>query len=207
MRNDPAIASSIVNVMTNGMTMKELILEQTLNLLAESSYSNISMKMIARSCGISEPAIYYHFKNKEALFRVLVFSVLDKARTLILSVAEKNVSLHDTLVIIAQNYLHGLKEFPSFPRAYLALATDPSLKIVIDDLQDEIESIQILFMDLISKELPKGTIREDVDPGIACRMFRGSILAFMMSSIYARSTVIPPPDAIVDTLLYGILKR
>ncbi len=193
--------------MKNGMTMKQLILKQTLELMTESSYSNISMKMIAKSCGISEPAIYYHFKSKEALFRVLVFSVLKKAKRLIVSVAEKNESLHDTLVIIAQNYLHGLEEFPSFPRAYLALATDPTLRIVIDDLQNEIESIQILFMDILSRELLKETIREDVDLGVACRMFRGSILAFMMSSIYSRSTIIPPPETIVDILFHGILKR
>jgi len=173
LRNDPVNTLAGADIVKSGMTMKQLILEQTLNLLADSGYSNVSMNMIAKACGISEPAIYYHFNSKIELFRILVFSVLEKARELIVSAAEKNESLHDTLFIIAQNYLYGLKEFPSFPRAYLALATDPSLKMVIEDLQDEIEDIQVLFMDILSREFLRGTIRTDADLGVACRMFRG----------------------------------
>ena len=206
LRNDPVNTLAGADIVKSGMTMKQLILEQTLNLLADSSYSNVSMNTIAKACGISEPAIYYHFSSKIELFRILVFSVLEKARELIVSAAEKNESLHDTLLIIAQNYLCGLKEFPSFPRTYLALATDPSLRLVIEDLQDEIEDIQVLFMDILSREFQRGTIRTDADLGVACRMFRGSILALMMSSIYDKTTVIPSPEAIVDILLNGLMK-
>jgi len=188
------------------MNMKVLILDRTLGLLSQTNYSDISMKSIARACGISEPAIYYHFKSKNKLFRELVFSVLEEARQLVISAASRNESLRDTLVFIARYYLQDLESSPIFPRAYLALATDPSLKTVIENLQDEIEYIQILFMDIFSRELLDGTIREDADLDVACRMFRGSVLAVMMSSVYARTTLIPSPEAIVDLLLNGLLK-
>ena len=77
---------------------------------------------------------------------------------------------------------------------------------MIENLQDEIENIQILFMDILSRGLLDGTIREDADLDVACRMFRGSVLAVMMSSVYARTTLVPSPEAIVDLLLNGLLK-
>jgi len=188
------------------MNMKVLILDRTLGILSQTNYSDISMKAIAKACGISEPAIYYHFKSKNELFRELVFSVLEEARQLVISAASRNESLRDTLVFIARYYIQNLESSPIFPRAYLAFATDPSLKTVIENLQDEIEYIQILFMDIFSRELLDGTIREDADLDVACRMFRGSVLAVMMSSVYARTTLVPSPEAIVDLLLNGLLK-
>ena len=43
------------------------ILDTALQLLAEGGVKNLTMKRIADSIGISEPAVYRHFQNKNAL--------------------------------------------------------------------------------------------------------------------------------------------
>ena len=40
------------------------ILDIALNLLADGGVKNLTMKRIAESIGVSEPAVYRHFKNK-----------------------------------------------------------------------------------------------------------------------------------------------
>ena len=186
---------------------KNLILKKTLELLTESSYSNVSMKMIAKACDISEPAIYYHFKNKNELFNNLAMSILEQSRELFKSALQLDLSLHDTLVVIADNYLTGLEDFPNFPKAYLALVTDPSFKVVVDNLQNEIDNVQLLLIQLFSREQLRGEIGMDVDVEVVCHMFRGVIIEFMMSSTYLNKTEIPESETIVQILLQGVLKR
>ncbi|MDP8268123.1 MAG: TetR/AcrR family transcriptional regulator [Candidatus Tenebribacter davisii] len=55
------------------MTTKELIVRTALKLFLQHGFHNTSMVMIANMIGISKPAIYYHFKNKDEM----VHGVLD----------------------------------------------------------------------------------------------------------------------------------
>jgi len=53
------------------MKTKELILDVALNRFSERGYSAVSIRDICREIGIKESTIYYHFKNKQAIFDAL----------------------------------------------------------------------------------------------------------------------------------------
>lgn len=46
---------------------KEVIVQKALKLFLEKGFYHVSMSMIAAAVGISKPAIYHHFKNKDDL--------------------------------------------------------------------------------------------------------------------------------------------
>lgn len=48
------------------------ILEAAIGLFAERGYGSTSMRDVARAVGVSNPTLYYHFKNKEALYLAAV---------------------------------------------------------------------------------------------------------------------------------------
>lgn len=48
------------------------ILEAAKTLFAESGYAGTSVRMIARSLGLSDPAVYYHFPTKHDLYLALL---------------------------------------------------------------------------------------------------------------------------------------
>ncbi|WP_456479042.1 TetR/AcrR family transcriptional regulator [Nautilia sp.] len=50
------------------MATKEEILKTALKLFATKGYENTSLEEVANRIGITKPAIYYHFKNKKALY-------------------------------------------------------------------------------------------------------------------------------------------
>ena len=50
------------------MSKKEEILKIALSEFAKNGYENTSLDSIAKKCGITKPAIYYHFKSKSELF-------------------------------------------------------------------------------------------------------------------------------------------
>ncbi|MDD2604252.1 MAG: helix-turn-helix domain containing protein, partial [Desulfobacteraceae bacterium] len=51
------------------MTKKAEILATATHLLAVNGYSQTSMNSLARMTGVAHGTIFYHFKNKEELFR------------------------------------------------------------------------------------------------------------------------------------------
>ena len=48
------------------------ILDIALNLLADGGVKNLTMKRIAESIGVSEPAVYRHFKNKTEIVKGII---------------------------------------------------------------------------------------------------------------------------------------
>ncbi|MDF1818075.1 MAG: TetR/AcrR family transcriptional regulator [Immundisolibacteraceae bacterium] len=49
-------------------TTREAILESAVGLFAESGFSGVSMRDLARACGITPAALYHHFENKKSLY-------------------------------------------------------------------------------------------------------------------------------------------
>lgn len=55
---------------------RERILEVALDLFASDGYEKVSLREIAERVGVTKPALYYYFPNKEQLFLALVAPIL-----------------------------------------------------------------------------------------------------------------------------------
>ena len=62
---------------TNSKPTKEIILDAAFSFLSEPRFSSFSMNELAEKVGISKPAIYRHFKNKEDLLAGMEQRILD----------------------------------------------------------------------------------------------------------------------------------
>ncbi len=51
--------------------LKQALIEQSLNMLASSSYEALSLRKLASELGVNQTALYSHFKNKNALLAAL----------------------------------------------------------------------------------------------------------------------------------------
>jgi AcrR family transcriptional regulator len=58
----------------NRESKKEHILAAALDRFSRYGYASTTLDMIARDCRITKPAIYYHFKDKAALYEAIVCS-------------------------------------------------------------------------------------------------------------------------------------
>jgi len=54
------------------ISKKELIIEQSRKSFSQLGYELTSLESIAKECGITKPAIYYHFKDKATLYKAVV---------------------------------------------------------------------------------------------------------------------------------------
>ena len=58
---------------------KEKIIEVSLELFSRKGYSAVSIRDICRQVGIKESSVYYHFKNKQAVFDEILSRFQQKA--------------------------------------------------------------------------------------------------------------------------------
>ena len=59
------------------MTQKD-IMSAAVKLFAQKGFSGASMNGIAALAGVTKPAIYYHFKNKEELYQAVIRRSMDR---------------------------------------------------------------------------------------------------------------------------------
>ncbi len=85
---------------------RQQILREATVLFTANGYDGTSIRVIAKSCGITEAAIYRHFENKENLYEVVIG---DKARqhdiTRKLAPNKGQGSIEEVLTVIAEHIL------------------------------------------------------------------------------------------------------
>jgi len=54
------------------MSKKELIIEHARTSFSKHGYELTTLEAVAKECSITKPAIYYHFKDKSALYKAVV---------------------------------------------------------------------------------------------------------------------------------------
>ncbi len=95
----------------NQKTTKELILDAAFSFLGRPNFATFSMNSLAEKVGISKPAIYRHFKNKEALLDAMEELVIENLVEHLKDVASENFetrkkSLASLIEYFSENPMH-----------------------------------------------------------------------------------------------------
>ena len=151
------------------------IIGEATSLFAAGGYDGTTIRVIARACGITEAAIYRHFRSKQALYEAAI-----RAKA-----AEHDIAAHlaryagrggieDVLRAVAEHVLALAAADPELMR----LMSNSSLEQggVSDVLFSEIRLPYIRFLaDELARRVAAGEIRE-VDPLITARCFVGMVM-------------------------------
>ncbi len=65
-------------MVTKGTGRKTQIVDEATRLFSTEGYEGLTMKSLARACGVSEPALYRHFKSKEEIYEAVLESIADR---------------------------------------------------------------------------------------------------------------------------------
>ncbi len=69
------------------MSRREEIIYKAINIAVERGFQQVTIKSLAEACGITEPAIYRHFKNKDDI----IIAVIDKLHSGVLQIIRKGL--------------------------------------------------------------------------------------------------------------------
>ena len=142
---------------------KSKIIHAAVKLFPELGYEKTSMRRIAEEVGITKPALYYYYKNKDDLFKSIVdfgnnFSrhKLEEIRNEESNIGKK---LND-LVWMKLSLMQGSEDVRRFSGW---IATDGMKHLIKYDLDQEITSQMEIIYEIILKAKQNGELRVDLD--------------------------------------------
>lgn len=93
--------------MGQGADTKERILQTALKEFSQHGYEGARMDKIASEVGITKASLYFHFKNKEEIFRVLFEMIIEKYHVKLKQIFEKSMgfTMKHRLIYIYKEYL------------------------------------------------------------------------------------------------------
>ncbi len=89
---------------------QQRIIDAALSKFSAYGFARTSMADIASAAGMSRPALYQHYANKEEIFRAMLQSILERAVTDALTALATNTPLADQLDGFAQRWAGDMTE-------------------------------------------------------------------------------------------------
>lgn len=126
------------------------ILRAALKHFANAGYAATSVQQIVSNAKVSKPALYYHFRDKAALFEALVNEAHDGRFQVVQAAAAKSQNIRKQLreVLVALfNYFHENRELTriAFSTAYAAPGEVPPGLCHLDKCKRNLEFIHTLI--------------------------------------------------------------
>jgi AcrR family transcriptional regulator len=90
--------------MTHDSGGKDAILETSAKLFGEKGYKGVSIRDIAQACGMTNAALYYHFKNKDDLYLAVLQDTHERAVAALDAAARSGGSLRSRLKQLVSCY-------------------------------------------------------------------------------------------------------
>ena len=186
------------------MDTKETIVKTTLELFLQNGYEKTSMNDIAREVGITKPAIYHHFKNKDELFHEVLSLFFEEMGKWSRSRFGSCKTLKDLLKAFFQS-LKSFKEVADVllgkegertPYSFLELFLSASKKD--PTIQKRIEGGFVHSRKFLKKKLLEAQKKEEIRKDINCEIY-----AFQIHALIEGTGLISYLDKSIDIETIG----
>ncbi|MBI9098841.1 MAG: TetR/AcrR family transcriptional regulator [Spirochaetaceae bacterium] len=135
------------------MEKRDLILKAAIECFTNYGYSKTTMSDIGRIVGMNKASLYYHFKDKLALYSAVVYNLRSehmitlrnnlKSKTLAEQIIEFLKSEIDFSQIIAMNYLSGNSE--------MSQNKDETQSVFQEIIADDIKQVSAMIANAVKK--------------------------------------------------------
>ena len=194
--------------MSKTESIKSIILDEAAVLFSQFGYERTSMREIAKRVGVSKPAIYYHFSNKQSLFEELVTSSFQMSKKTFNYVNEHESDPIQKLKDIAIGFFNSTRDNPDRARFLHDLSSGNIRKNIKLNHRKVFSNQETLFNKIINSGKEQGIIKKDIDNFTFIMVFIGTINMYMIAYIKGEIEQLSDEtvEHILDILLNGIKK-
>ena len=143
----------------------------TLHLLAETPIDQISTRQIAREVGLTQPALFRHFRSRDAILREVVGAVRERFAGLATDLLEQHQAPSARLRALAGGLFDLVQEHPGIPRLLFHDPGGTAGASYRPPLAHLASMQQSLVAELLRELQRSGEVGETVDPDEAARLF------------------------------------
>ncbi|MFW6136045.1 MAG: TetR/AcrR family transcriptional regulator [Chloroflexota bacterium] len=190
-------------------TTRDRILRIAQDLFTSKGFANASVREICERAAIAPPTLYYHFGDKDGLYKAVVEETLslDGFREVLRQAVTAASDPRAKLRAYVGSYLTSFPTQLLNPGLHLQSSTRLN-ETSLQRLQTGIGDIYQVAREVLQEGIDRGRFRKvDVDRAAACLM--GSVDSFVRGEVYLgvgyeREEV---TDCIVDLFTYGLTTR
>jgi AcrR family transcriptional regulator len=183
------------------------ILQTAIELFASKGFHATSVREIVEHAGLTKPALYYYFKNKEQLAK----KVLESAFSELLAQIEKNTApktnLKDKLKAVVMAHFNFVERYPSHAKFVYRVFFGPETGPMRDMLEQNIRRPLEGIINIMRTHTKAGELRLPIE--IAATVFCGMFNIFEMAFFTQNPPALKQQlaDSIVEVFLNGICKK
>ena len=138
----------------------ERIIQEATRLFVASGYAGISMREISEAVGVSKAGLYYHFKDKEALFMAILNANLDHLGSLIQTARQQGATSRQQV----SGMLHAIFDQAPNQRAVIRLANQEMTHLSYESRAEFGRAYQAKFIHQVEEILLGGVERGELKP-------------------------------------------
>jgi AcrR family transcriptional regulator len=186
----------------SGQATKKRILDSARKVFAEQGYAQASMRLIARSAGISVGGLYLYFKDKEDLYLTLTKESLDylnrKTRETLQDISDPKEAIR-CFITMSINYAENQRERIILQGRELGISFGGEMKRKFSNERRK------LIEDIISEGIAQGVFRA-CDPVETARVIFNTLRGFVVS-IVIEDDALFSAEEFINLMLNGLLTR
>jgi AcrR family transcriptional regulator len=157
--------------------MRQRIIQESTILFARSGYSAISIREITKACGITKAALYYHFKDKEALIMAILTENLADFSHLVIACQAGFPTVRQQIIA----FIEAIFALPVEKRAIIRLASQEMSNISPEERTHFGQLYSEQFIDPLARLMEDGMRRGELrsaDPHQALWILLGMMYPF-----------------------------
>lgn len=164
-------------------TVKEKILNKTIELFLTLGAKSVTMDDIAKVLGISKKTIYSYFPNKEKLVEAVTFKVFEQINNGIDRICKANYNPIEELFMVKDLVLKQLKNERSSPQYQLQKYYP---KIFENLKRKKFGSVEKCIDKNLKRGIPEGFYRKDINIRLITRLYFIGILGIRNDELFSR---------------------
>ncbi|MFT4715047.1 MAG: AcrR family transcriptional regulator [Paracoccaceae bacterium] len=163
------------------------IVKVTMELAFEVGPNAVSTSLIADRLGVSQPAIYKHFKSKDAIWLLvseqLAQTIIENVKTSRASTLPPLQNLRD----LVMRHMRFIQSVPALPDIMIMRQTTGSHKVIRLRLQSEMAQLHEIVVALASRAQNQNQIRDDIAATDVATLVTGVMQGLVLRMIISRN--------------------
>jgi AcrR family transcriptional regulator len=190
---------------------RRLILQAAQHLFAAHGYRAVTTRQIAESCGITQPALYKHFADKQEVYTSMLLLEVAQIKTALERIVQREIGVAERLRLTALYLLNNTHHDIGMMTHDISNELRKEAQEMIERafVEGLVQPLASLFEDGMHRGLIRSSSQGGFSPMMTASLFLNSIDFFTSQSSYkmvseARQSVAEQARLIVQLFLHGV---
>lgn len=139
----------------------ERLLEAAVALFTRKGYHATSVREICEAAGVTKPVLYYHYRNKEGVFRAMMNMAVDAHRAVLTEVRAAEGSAADRILMLCERVMALVLEHPDIVRVIDSVYYGPREGSPALDFESLYGEFDGFLGELVQEGVRRGEFRGD----------------------------------------------